>query len=304
MGLYLAVDAGGTKTECLIADDHRVLARRSTGTVKLMRVAQQVATERLQDLLIDTAAAAAVPLGQVTRSCVGLAGLSSASVRQWAERTMASTVAGDVLLCGDEEIALDGAFPGGSGILVIAGTGSNVIARAANGTLFGAGGWGPVLGDEGSGYWIGNQALRAALHARDRGIPTRLLDEIQRFWKLDSLGDLIAHGNRQPIPDFAELAPIVARCADNADALANRILEQAGEELAQQVAVAFGKMQASEPNVSGPIGIAYTGSVLTHISQVRAAMTTHLNTLVPQAHVLASPVDSLEGALWRARHAS
>lgn len=303
MALYLAVDAGGTKTECLLADDHRVLARRSTGTVKLMRVAEQVATQRLQDLLIDTAAAAAVPLGQVTRSCVGLAGLSIAAVRHWAERTLASTVAGDLLLCGDEEIALDGAFPGGPGILVIAGTGSNVIARSATGTLYGAGGWGPVLGDEGSGYWLGRHAIRVALHTRDRGGVSSLLDHIQQFWKLHSLGDLIALGNRQPSPDFAELAPVIARCADNGDALANSLLEQAGEELAQQVAVAFAKLRAAEPNVPGPLGVAYTGSVLTHIPQVRAAMIAQLHTLVPQAVVQSAPVDSLEGALWRARHA-
>jgi glucosamine kinase len=117
MPLYLAIDAGGTSTRCLLADDTHVLARASTGTVKLMRVSEADATARFGALLVEVAAAAGVPLGSVTRTCFGLAGSSSASVRDWATQTIASTVAGELLLCGDEEIALDAAFAGGAGIL-------------------------------------------------------------------------------------------------------------------------------------------------------------------------------------------
>jgi glucosamine kinase len=168
MPLYLAVDAGGTKTRCLLADASRVLARASTGTVKLMRVSEAEAEARLRAMLDQVASAAGVSLDHVTRTCFGLAGLSSPAVRAWATRAVSANVGGSLLLCGDEEIALDAAFAGGPGILVIAGTGSNAIGRAPGGSLFGAGGWGPVLGDEGSGYWIGLAAIRAALRVQDR----------------------------------------------------------------------------------------------------------------------------------------
>jgi N-acetylglucosamine kinase-like BadF-type ATPase len=319
MSLFLAIDAGGTKTECLLADDERVLARAATGTVKLMRVAEEEASERLRAMLGEVAAAAGVSLGEVTRTCFGLAGLSSAAVREWAQRTVRGTVAGELVLCGDEEIALDAAFRGGAGILVVAGTGSNAIGRAADGRVVGAGGWGPVLGDEGSGYWIGLEATRAALRAHDLLAPTRggaggsdelregdcLLREIQRHWGLGSLAELVALANQRgdgarAAPDFAELAPLVARCAEQGDAVAAEVLGRAGGELAELVGLVCGKMGAG--GVDGDeVGVAFTGSVLAQIAPVRAAMVARLVVLAPNARVQEGAVDPLEGALWRAR---
>jgi glucosamine kinase len=313
MSLYLAIDAGGTKTQCLLADESRVLARAATGTVKLMRVPEQEATARLQAMLCEVAQLAGVSLGQVTRTCFGLAGISSERVREWAGCVVSAMVAGELILCGDEEIALDAAFAGGPGILVIAGTGSNAIGRAADGSLFGAGGWGPVLGDEGSGFWIGLEAIRAALRAQDRiqagGVSTGLLREIERHWKLGSLGELVALGNQRSHsdgtapPDFAALAPIVARRAEEGDPVAARILERAGDELAELVTLVFQKMTAGRDAsaVSPDVGVAFTGSVLSQISCVREAMVARLALTVPSARVQAAAVDPLQGALWRAR---
>jgi glucosamine kinase len=308
MSLFLAIDAGGTKTQCLIADGERVLARASTGTVKLMRVSEQEATARLQALLAEVAVAAGVSLGQVERTCFGLAGVSGPAVQAWARRTVTAVVAGELILYGDEEIALDAAFAGGPGILVIAGTGSNAIGRSASGEHFGAGGWGPVLGDEGSGYWIGRESIRAALRAQERtgvgGVSSCLLREIERHWELGSVAELVATANQRTFsggaspPDFAALAPVVARCAERGDALAAGILERAGEELAELVSVVFHKMHAGPTE----IGVAFTGSVLAQIATVRGAMVARLAVAVPSARVRDAAVDPLDGALWRARH--
>jgi N-acetylglucosamine kinase-like BadF-type ATPase len=308
MSLFLAIDAGGTKTQCLIADGERVLARASTGTVKLMRVSEQEATARLQAMLAEVAVAAGVSLGQVTRTCFGLAGVSGPAVQAWARRTVTAVVAGELILYGDEEIALDAAFAGGPGILVIAGTGSNAIGRSASGEHFGAGGWGPVLGDEGSGYWIGRESIRAALRAQERtgvgGVSSCLLREIERHWELNSVAELVAMANQRTFsdgaspPDFAALAPVVARCAERGDALAAGILERAGEELAELVSVVFHKMHAGPTE----IGVAFTGSVLAQIATVRGAMVARLAVAVPSARVRDAAVDPLDGALWRARH--
>ena len=336
MSLYLAIDAGGTKTDCLLADDHRILARASTGTIKLMRVSEEEATARLRHMLDEVASAAGVTLAGVARTCFGLAGITSPIARAWAQEIVSAKVAGHLLLVGDEEIALDAAFAGGPGILVIAGTGSNVIGRDARNKLFGAGGWGPVLGDEGSGYWIGLEAIRAALRAQDHiglaGVSSCLLRDIEVHWQLDSLAELVAMANqrtgiRRPAPDFADLAPVVADCAERGDALAAGVLERAGEELADQVTLVFQKMTHARSNPGGlhaipgvtevtsaaaepkpplypeHIDIAFTGSVLSQIALVRSAMLARLATSIPNAHVLTTPVDPLDGALWRARHA-
>ena len=81
MSLYLGIDAGGSKTRCALADETQVLARASTGTVKLMRVSEEEATARLRRMLDEVVDVAGASLGEVRRSCLGLAGIGSAAVR-------------------------------------------------------------------------------------------------------------------------------------------------------------------------------------------------------------------------------
>jgi N-acetylglucosamine kinase-like BadF-type ATPase len=300
MGLFLAIDAGGTKTRCLVADDEKILGRAITGSIKLMRVGEEEASARLRAMLDEVALAAGISLGDVTRTCIGLAGYTIEAVREWARREITGVVGGEFLLSGDEEVAFEGAFRGGPGILVIAGTGNNVMGRAADGATYGAGGWGPMLGDEGSGFWIAQEALRAGFWARDRGIATTLLDEIGKFWKLKTIGEIVEMGNARPGPDFPALTPVVVKCAEQGDELATAVLERAGAELAELVALVATKMEESGPQPD--LGVAYTGSVLEHIEMVRSAMTAALKNSAPNVTVREGAVDALEGALWRARH--
>jgi glucosamine kinase len=302
MSLFLAVDAGGTKTRCLLADETRILGRATTGSIKLMRVGEAEASSRLRAMLTEVSLAAGVDLNEVSHTCVGLAGLGIDAVREWAEREISEVVSGDLLLAGDEEIAFDGAFRGGPGILIIAGTGSNVLGRAEDGAIYHAGGWGPALGDEGSGFWIGQEALRAGFWAKDRNIATTLLTEIGEFWGTKSLGEIVEMANARPGPDLPALAPIVARCADAGDELATVVLDRAGVELAEQVALVALKMK--ESGGKRRIAAAYTGSVLEHISLVRSAMIAALKKSSPGVKLMEGAVDSLEGALWRAREAA
>ena len=300
MSLFLAIDAGGTKTRCLLADEEKVLARAVTGSVKLMRVGEAEATARLRTMLAEVAATAGVQLSEVTRTCIGIAGYTIEAVRSWVEREIANVASGTLLLSGDEEIAFEGAFRGGPGVLVVAGTGNNVMGRAADGAIYGAGGWGPVLGDEGSGFWIAQEALRAGFWARDRGIATTLLTAIGEFWKLKTIGEIVEMANSRPGPDFPALAPVVFQCAEAGDELATAVLKRAGAELAELVALVALKMEESGPQSS--IGVAYTGSVLEHIALVRSAMVAALQKAAPHIHVMEGAVDALEGALWRARN--
>lgn len=267
-----------------------------------MRVGQAEATARLQKLLEETATAAGVGLQEVTRSCVGIGGVSIPAVREWCKTQMKAMVSGEVEVCGDEDIALDAAFQGGPGILVVSGTGSIFIGRTADGTMYPVGGWGPVLADEGSGWWIGLEAVRAGFWAKDRGVETNLLTEVQSFWELASLGEVIERGNDRPGPDFAALVPLVVRCAEGGDEMARAVLERAGADLAELIALVAVKMR--ETATEETIGVAYVGSVLEHVAIVRQTMIEALAKSVPQVHVLEGAANSLEGALWRARTAA
>ncbi len=301
MSMYLAVDAGGTKTECVIADEERVLARVTGETVKIMNVGAPEATARLRKVLQQAAERAGVPLYLVTRSCMGLAGISSEGVRTWAEETLREVLTGDLLLTGDEEIALEAAFGQGPGLLVIAGTGSHVVGRCENGSRFTAGGWGPMLGDEGSGYWIGLEGIRAGLRSLDRGVPSCLIREINASWGINSIGALVAKANSKPRPDFATLAESVARCAAQGDALAGSVLERAGDELAAQVSIVIAKMRAATCSLGDVQRVAFTGSVLGKITPVHQAMVRSLRRTHPGSEVNERATEPIEGALARAR---
>jgi len=301
MAKFVAIDAGGTKTQCWVADETRVLAIATGGTVKLMSVGEEVATKRLQELVRSAAIEAHVGPDEITRTCMGLAGVGADNVRQWGEKTLLAMVSGKVAVLGDEAIALEAAFQGGPGVLVIAGTGSNVIGRCSDGTRLTAGGWGPVIGDEGSGGWIGLEAVRSALRARDRGVPTDLLAEIQGFWGLKSLGELVAKANHSSRTNFAELTTVVASGAEHGDPVALRVLERAGEDLAEQVYLVVRKMRTVRCEPGDVTRLCFTGSVLGRISLVREAMTERLKELVPEMTVSQSEVHALEGALWIAR---
>jgi N-acetylglucosamine kinase-like BadF-type ATPase len=311
MANFVAIDGGGTKTQCWVADESRVLGRARCGTVKLMNVGEEVATHRLKALVQEAAEDAGVALNGdgrrsgVAHTCMGLAGVRSETVRRWADTTLRAVLGGDVLLCGDEEIALDAAFHGGPGVLVIAGTGSNVMGRCSDGRLVHAGGWGPMLGDEGSGHWIGLEAVRVGLRALDRGVETCLLRETVGFWDLgdmeEGLGLLVAKANHRPRPDFAELTAVVASCAEAGDELAIGVLERAGEELAAQVRLVMSKMKTSGCAATDTTRVAFTGSVLGRIARVRRAMEEQLRVAMPEVEVAQEAVEPLEGALWRAR---
>ncbi len=167
--------------------------------------------------------------------------------------------------------------------------------------MYQAGGWGPALGDEGSGYWIGQEALRACFWGKDRNITTTMLPEFAELWKTKSIGEIIEKANTRPGPDLPALAPIVARCAEAGDELANAVLERAGIELAEQVALVALKMKESGGR-KRKVEAAYTGSILEHIAQVRSAMIAALKTSSPHIKIKEGAVDALEGALWKARN--
>lgn len=301
MAYFVALDGGGTKTECWIADESRVLGQSSGPTVKLMNVGERAATDGLRTIVREALGSAGVTGESVACTCFGLAGSSSEEVRRWAQTTLAELVSGKIIITGDEQIALDAAFRGGAGVLVIAGTGSHVTGRCANGTTVGAGGWGPVLGDEGSGTWIGMEAIRACLRARDRGVETCLLREIQQAWGLEELGSLVAKANLRERPDFSSLTTVVAQCAESGDALAQGVLDHAGEELATQVSLVISKMRAAECAGEDASRVAFAGSVLGRIPRVLRAMEEHVRAAWPEIDVDGNAVQPLEGALWRAR---
>ncbi len=300
MQYFLGLDAGGTKTTGALADEQRELARAETGTIKLLRTGKQNARQNLENLLTQLTNGQGIDLRSITRICIGTAGNSVPLVANWIRETVPQLAAGELLLCGDEEIALDAAFCGGPGVLVVAGTGSKAAGRTQEGRMAHAGGWGPALGDEGSGHWIGHEGLRSAFRARNEGRPTELLESVIGFWQLAGLEELVEKANAEPGPDFSKLTRVVIACAEKGDAVALEICHRAGEELAQLALSVMRQLrQLGETSVSR---VAFTGSVLEHIALVRDAMANALGRANPEIRIIPQAVDPVCGAIWRARN--
>jgi glucosamine kinase len=302
MAYFLGFDAGGTKTTCALADDTRVLALETGGSIKPLRVTIEQAQQNLSALLGEIAKQSGVDLRAISASCIGTAGVRLPQTDGWMRQILSKWAGGEIVVCGDEEIALDAAFPGAAGVLAMAGTGSNVMGRTSYGEMLNVGGWGPALGDQASGHWIGVQAVRSACRARDFAQPTLILDRVIRHWSANSLDEVVDIGNRTPPPDFSQLAPIVVECAEQGDAVALEVLELGGRILGEDAVEAFRHVRNLDPHAPLP-GIAFTGSILEKVGFVRQSMIDTIRCALPSVHILPEAVDPIQGALWRARQA-
>jgi N-acetylglucosamine kinase-like BadF-type ATPase len=301
MSLYLAVDAGGTKTDYLLADKTRDLARVRGGTIKRMRANAEVTAQNLDHALTELAALAGVSMQSITRTCIGTAGETVPLVTDWLRESFPARVAGELIVLGDVEIALDAAFPGQPGILVLAGTGSNVAARDSSGKVMTAGGWGPALADQGSGHRIGHEALRALFRAIDEERPTTLLQAVFDLWQLSSIDEIVAFANRIPAPDFSLLAQPVLKAAEAGDEVAASVLEKEGRDLGYLVCLLIQRMRRQPSEAALVLPVAFAGSIMEKVLPVRNALIAAVDREFPGIVTVEGVVDPIAGALWRAR---
>jgi glucosamine kinase len=299
MSFFLALDAGGTKTDYVLADETRELARVRGGTIKRLRTDAATATQNLDTGLQELTTLSGISMRSVQRTCIGTAGNTVPLVTDWLREAITGRVTGELILVGDVEIALDAAFQGGSGVLVLAGTGSNIAGRGEDGKLLGAGGWGPALADQGSGHSIGHAGLRAAFLAKDESKPTSLLEAAMAFWQLESEDRLIEFANSTAAPDFSRLTELVLRCALNGDEVAATVLKKEGEDLGYLVRLMLRRLQAADPS---PLPtIAFAGSIMEKVMPVRNALIDFVREEFPAARTLDGVIDPIAGAVWRAR---
>jgi glucosamine kinase len=301
MKYFLGLDIGGTKTACLIADENRVLGRAQAGSAKVLRVAKAEAANNLREALDAVSRESGVALADVTTSCIGTSGACLPEVAGWLRRHMSMWVGGNLNLVGDEVITLDAAFPGEAGVIVIAGTGSNVIGRGRDGSMIGAGGWGPNLADEGSGNLLGQQALKAMFAAINAGDEPMLLHLVLDKLGLQTRDELVSAANVSGF-SFAQLMPTVVQAARAGDRVAQGTLERGGEELGGLVLHVIGRLAKAEPGIENELKIAGTGSIWKHVPEVSNAMQRMLWKTYPRLNFILESIDPLQGALWHARH--
>jgi N-acetylglucosamine kinase-like BadF-type ATPase len=318
MPYYLGIDAGGTKTRCLLADETTVLAKAMTGGSNIVRTGEAQAREALVAAVYQVCATAQISPGQIRAICIGAAGAArpemAAKIRNILAELAPEIAKPKIEVVGDTVIALEAAFGTGPGVIAIAGTGSIVYGRDAAGHTARAGGWGFAVSDEGSGHWIGRHAVSAILHACDQGLDTKLTAMVLHAWKLTSLDDLVQQANSTPPPDFPRLFPIVLRAADEADPIARDLLADAGANLADLAAIVIRRLAPNLPagmtlrdmlpvamRPVAMLAVATTGSVFRQSPIVRQVFYNTLQTSFPGIDVRQELADPVEGALARAK---
>jgi N-acetylglucosamine kinase-like BadF-type ATPase len=298
MQVVLGIDGGGTHTRASIVAGDRVLGHAINNSIKRLRVGAEVAEANLRALLKDVYAQAGVT--GVRAATAGVASATMPGVAEWIQAVFRDFNVEHSEIVGDEVIALDAAFHGGPGILQIAGTGSNTIGRAPDGSRECAGGWSSRLGDEGSGYWIGVNSVRRALHAYDREEPTQILKKVGEIWGTPTIEDLVNLGDSTPGPDFAALAPAIHELAEAGDPVAIGVLQQAAADLVAFVLLVRAKLRRKH-NIAGEVPVAWTGGIIEKIAMVREAFFAGLHAGAPEMPVASEAAVSLNGALWRAK---
>lgn len=233
----LAIDAGGTKTDLLWAQpDGRVLAHVQGQGINIASKPPGAWQEVLEGLFHQ----AGVDRETVHVVCAGAAGYTLPDRRALFEHLLQQMLpSARVLVLADYAIALEGATGGNPGVLVIAGTGSIACGRDREGRLMRVGGWGYLLGDEGSGFWIGREAIRAVLAANEGwGEQTRLYEILSDTLGSADTGEWLSalYRTQNPQSLLAQLAPLVTEAAEQGDTPARGILYEASRYLAGLVA--------------------------------------------------------------------
>lgn len=271
MTQIVGIDGGGTRTRAAAVDPQaRLLGAASAGCGNF----QALGLQGLEELLGNLWPALKVQL-PLEALCLGLAGAGRPAEQQAiAERVLARGWAAQVRVVSDAQAALVGAHGSQPGLVVLAGTGSMVLGRNAQGVQARAGGWGPWLGDEGSGYYLGMEGIRAALRARDGWGPATILDQrLRQALEVEDWDQIVrrVYSGELGRDKVAALGVEVVEAAREGDACALAITAAAGEALGRQLGAVARKLGLEKGAAVAGVGGLFAAHQLLAPALLRAA---------------------------------
>jgi glucosamine kinase len=295
----LGIDGGATKTLAAVLDvEHGELHVGHGGPSNQDAVGVQAAGQALFDAADQALAGAGISDRELDGAVLAVAGTDTDAVVAYVcrERSPDWIVVGDVV---GAWATATGAQPG---VGVISGTGSNVFGVGRDGGAWRAGGWGHLLGDEGSGYWLGVQSIKAALRHREAsGPPTALGDAAAAFFDAPSVEALAALVYSKPLTkgEVAAFAIETAGLAERGDAVARALYQDGARELAQQIEAVIRHTGLQGEFPVGLIGSAYkAGAVFVD------PLTDAVHAVAPGARVAVVDMAPVGGSLLLAARAS
>lgn len=264
MTYTMGIDGGGSTVRVVILTQDLTICGQSEGaTANPAVVGTENAANTIHQAMRAALDSAGLAADQIAAVGIGVAGAAFHHSADWLRSVVeAITPQARIVPSADFEIALVGALGQRLGVLVLSGTGSLAYGINAAGETALVGGWGYLLDDAGSGYWIGIQALRAVVRAADsRGRETALTSTLLKTLDLQQPLDLIPwlyHSSVARTREIAQLAPLVLEQAADADRVAQAIVSEAVDELALAAQTVIRRLAMDTPD------FAFAGGLLTH----------------------------------------
>jgi N-acetylglucosamine kinase-like BadF-type ATPase len=293
---WLGVDGGGTNCRAVIADDAgKTLGEGRAEAANFLRVGLGRAVSHVKQAVHQACAQAGIGPSQVTAACIGLAGVSHPDHnRQMLGALKEALPIKEILLETDARVALAGATGNNMGIVIIAGTGSIACGINARGRFARSGGWGPIMGDEGSGSYIGRRALEAVMMAYDyRGKPTAMMDPVLKHFGVGSPPELppviyetTDEQRRAVMTKIAQLSRVAVRAAEQGDQVALNIMRDAAEELAKAALAVIEQLRMERDTFR----VAYVGGVFEAGDLILKSLREEIQKVAPNAEI-APPLD-------------
>ena len=295
--LVVGVDGGGSRTRAIVATAAGETVATAEGGPSAVRPGEASASAQVIADVVREALAGLEPAGGSARVlCAGVAGAGRDAERDalW-QALQDAGVADEVIVQADASIALEDAFGGGPGLLLIAGTGSVAYGVGPTGAFARCGGWGPTCGDEGSGAWIGRRALSVVTASHDGREPeTALTGAVLTATELQEVADLVAWGASATPAMLATLAPVVLQAAQAGDLRATSLVSLAVEELVLHVRALARHLFRDERH---EVPLALGGGLLDKGSLLRRRLVQRLKSGVPGARVRDDEVIPARGAI-------
>lgn len=291
----LGIDAGGTKTVCLLADERGHVVRSARGPGANLAALGELEVEKVLHEVMEQAMAGQSGVPSVI--CLGIAGVDRAEDAAIIRSIMRRIgYKAPVLVVNDALIALEAGAGDGPGIVLIAGTGSICYGRNARGQAARAGGWGYILADEGSGWWIGQRAVQAVMRQADgRGPITSLTPRVLAHFGVTEPDRLVHevyyHDPRRRL--IAALGPAIQAAVDEGDAVARQIIADGAAELALAARSVAEKLHMR--GVQFPLVLA--GGVFRVVSALLTDLTVRVADVVPRGQPRLLDVEPAIGAV-------
>ena len=253
MKYLIGIDGGGTKTDCIITDENfNQLYSLQGGPLNLLSSPLSESSRTIIQLINSCLSKLNITLAHLDCIGIGAAGAGRIEETEKLKISLKALLPPSINLnvTTDAEAALEGAFNGKLGCILISGTGSIIWGKDQNGIIHRCGGFGKILGDEGSGYMLGKKGLVAATREFDeRGEKSLITDLLKVKYQIQSGQDIINAVYKNNL-DISGVAPLVLASAENNDKTALRIIDEETEELLNLISCMTKKLKKESIEIS------------------------------------------------------